>query len=90
MADMKVTIDIGDEPLYRAIKVEAARVDRTVREIVAEALGEWLERREDEQDREAAGAALAEYERDGGSAAEEFLRTVAADLRAEYGTPRGE
>lgn len=64
---MKVTLDIGDEALYRAVKVEAARSDRTVRGIVAEALEQWLERLEDQEDRAAAEVAIAEYERDGGA-----------------------
>ena len=51
---MKVTIDL--EPgLYRAVKVEAARADRSVREIVDEALAAWLERLEDAEDAAAAG-----------------------------------
>ena len=36
-SSMKVTIDL-DPDIYRAIKVEAARADRSVREIVDEAL----------------------------------------------------
>ena len=49
---MKVTIDLADAELYRAVKVEAARSDRSVRDVVEEALREWLERREDEEDRD--------------------------------------
>lgn len=86
---MKVTLDIGDEALYRAIKVEAARLDRTVRAIVEEALEQWLERLEDEEDRVAAEAAIAEYERDGDAvAAEEFFATRAAEVRERYGSGR--
>jgi predicted transcriptional regulator len=83
---MKVTIDI-DPDLYRAVKVEAARADRTVREIVDESLAAWLERREDAEDTAAATDALAEYERDGGVAADEFFRAHAAETRASYGSP---
>jgi hypothetical protein len=82
---MKVTFDIADADLYRAIKVEAARADRSVREIVEEALAEWLERREDAEDREAGAAALDEYARDGGVVAGEFFAAHAAEVRAEYG-----
>ena len=42
------------------MKVEAARADRSVRDIVDEALGAWLESAEDAEDRESATAALAE------------------------------
>jgi hypothetical protein len=86
---MKITLDLGDKELYRAIKVEAARLDRSVRDIFEEALRGWLERHEDAEDRAGAAEALAEYERDGGVAAEEFLRHVAAEVTATYGdTPR--
>ena len=83
---MKVTVDIADSDLYRAIKVEAARSDRSVREVVEEALREWIERREDEEDGSGAREALAEYERDGGVAAEDFLVAMAAEVRARYGS----
>jgi len=86
MGPMKVTFDLEDADLYRAVKVEAARSDRSVREIVEEALAEWLERREDAEDAVAAADALAEYERDGGMAAEQFLAERAAEARARYGS----
>ena len=62
---MKVTIDL-DADRYRAIKVEAARTDRSVRDIVDEALAAWLEAEEDREDRASAADALVEYRRDGG------------------------
>ncbi len=83
---MKVTLDLQDEALYRAIKVEAARLGRTVRDIVEEALEQWLEKLEDEEDIAAAEAAHAEYEREGGIDAEEFFRTLAAETKERYGT----
>jgi plasmid stability protein len=82
---MKVTIDI-DAGLYRTLKVEAARADRSVRDVVADALTEWLERHEDEEDRASAAAALEEYRRDGGTAAAGFFEQLAAEARAEYGS----
>ena len=85
---MKVTIDI-DPDLYRALKVEAARADRSVRDIVDEALKSWLEAAEIEEDRSSAEAALVEYRRDGGEAAESFFGSLAAETRATYG-PGGE
>ena len=80
---MKVTIDLNPE-MYRAVKVEAARAERSVREIVDEALATWLERLEDAEDAAAAVEALAEYQRDGGIAADEFFRAHAAETRAAY------
>lgn len=82
---MKVTIDLDPE-LYRAVKVEAARADRSVRTIVDEALAAWLERLEDAEDAAAAVEALAEYMRDGGVAADDFFRAHAAETRAAYGS----
>jgi hypothetical protein len=80
---MKVTIDVDDE-LYRAIKVEAARSDRSVRAIVDEALGAWLEAAETAEDLASASAALDEYQRDGGESAEAFFGSLAAETRATY------
>ena len=80
---MKVTLDI-DADLYRAAKVEAARSDRTVREIVEEALEAWLAAAEDAEDRESATAALVEYRREGGESAEAWFGRVAAETQAAY------
>ena len=80
---MKVTIDVPDG-LYRAVKVEAARTDRSVRDIVDEALEAWLTAAEDAEDRASAEAALAEYRRDGGEAAESFFGSLAAETKATY------
>jgi len=85
---MKVTIDV-DPDLYRAVKVEAARTDRSVREIVDEALGLWLDAAETEEDRASAEAALDEYRRDGGEAAEAFFGSLAAETKATYGPTEG-
>ena len=82
---MKVTIDL-DPDLYRAVKVEAARHDRSVREIVDEALAAWLDAAEADEDRASAAEALAEYRRDGGRAAEEFFGSLAAETQARYGS----
>ncbi len=81
---MKVTIDLSSD-LYRAVKVEAARSDRSVREIVDEALEAWLSSAEDKEDRASAEAALAEYRRDRGQAAESFFGSLAAETKARYG-----
>ena len=80
---MKVTVDLPDE-LYRAIKVEAARSDRSVRDVVDEALEAWLTATEEAEDRASAAEALVEYERDGGEAAESFFGSLAAEAKAAY------
>ena len=85
---MKVTIDL-DAELYRAIKVEAARTDRSVREIVDEALEAWISATEASEDRASAEAALVEYRRDGGASAESFFGSLAAETKATYGPDEG-
>jgi hypothetical protein len=82
---VKVTIDLAGE-LYRAVKVEAVRTDRSVREIVDEALAAWLDAAEQAEDRASAEAALLEYRRDGGESAEAFLGSLAAETQATYGS----
>src|SRR5512141_1698838 len=84
---MKVTIDL-DPDLYRAVKVEAARSDRSVREVVDAALAAWLEAEETREDVDSAAAALEEYRRDGGEAAETFFGKLAAETRATYNPNR--
>lgn len=85
---MKVTFDL-DADLYRTLKVEAARTDRSVRDVVAEAIAGWLERQEEAEDRASAAEALDEYRRDGGTAAATFFEHLAAEARAEYGSESG-
>ena len=82
---MKITVDLDPE-LYRAVKVEAARADRSVRDVLADAISAWLERLEEAEDRESAEAALEEYRRDGGQAAEAYFEHLAAEARAAYGS----
>ena len=85
---MKVTFDL-DADLYRTLKVEAARTDRSVRDVVAEVIAGWLERQEEAEDRASAAEALDEYQRDGGTAAAAFFEHLAAEARAEYGSESG-
>ena len=84
-ATVKVTIDL-DPDLYRSLKVESARADRSVREVVADAIAAWLERQEADEDRASAAEALEEYRRDGGTAAATYFERLAAEARAEYGS----
>jgi len=85
---MKATLDL-DENVYRAVKVDAARLDRSVRDIVEEALRDWLARTEEAEDRESAAAALEEYRRDGGEAAASWFAREAAETKAAYGPDEG-
>lgn len=81
---MKATFELDPE-LYRAIKVEAARADRSVREVVEEALEAWLANAEEAEDRASASAALEEYARAGGASAEDWFSRAAAETKATYG-----
>ncbi len=81
---MKITVDL-DADLYRAVKVEAARSDRSVKDVIDEAITGWLEAREAAEDRASADVALAEYQRSGGVAAAAFYEHLAAETRGTYG-----
>jgi len=50
MEAIKLTVNLGDRDLYRSLRHAAIERDRTVREIVVEALREWLDRQEAERD----------------------------------------
>jgi plasmid stability protein len=86
MAGMKVTIAFNDDELYRRVKVRAALSGRQVRDIVEEALADWLEAAEDDEDRTASIEALDEHARAGGVDADVFFRRMIAEGRVEYGS----
>ena len=70
----RMTVIFEDEALYTALKVEAVRKGRHAKDIVAEAVSEWLEAREDEELRAGLEEARHEWERQGGVEANEFFR----------------
>src|SRR5665811_2031796 len=84
MGPVKMTVEL-DADLYRAIRVEAARADRSVRSVLEAALAAWLERLEDAEDAIAGRAALADEAPSGGVAAEEFFLRHAAETKSAYG-----
>ena len=49
-ANTRLTVDLGSAALYRSVKVVAAYQGRPLRDIVAEALRDWLEKQEDLED----------------------------------------
>jgi hypothetical protein len=65
-----------DDDLYTATKVEAARHSRKLREVVADAVAEWLEVQEDLELGKLADEAMAEYDENGGLEAGEFFRRL--------------
>ena len=79
----KMTVLLEDD-LYIAAKVEAARLNRTLREVVAEALEEWLETQEDLELAPLIEGARRELRDKGGVEAKEFFR----QLEAERGRAR--
>lgn len=72
----RMTVIFEDEALYTALKVEAARKGRHAKDIVAEALREWLEAREDEELRAGLEEARREWEQQGGVEAGEFFLSL--------------
>ncbi len=81
---MKVTVAFRDDALYRAARIRATESGRQVRDVIEEALREWLERQEDAEDLDAARAALAEYDARGGEDADTFFRRMVAEGRVTY------
>ena len=74
----RMTVIFEDEALYTALKVEAVRKGRHAKDIVTEAVSEWLEAREDEELRAGLEEARHEWERQGGVEAGEFFRDLKA------------
>jgi len=46
----RITVDLGSERLYRAVRVLAAARGRPLRDVVTEALKDWVEKQEDLED----------------------------------------
>ncbi|HLB28855.1 MAG TPA: hypothetical protein VJM69_01845 [Dehalococcoidia bacterium] len=46
----RITVDLGNEKLARAVRVVAAYEGRPLREVVAEALRDWIEKQEEMED----------------------------------------
>ncbi|MBI4336788.1 MAG: hypothetical protein HY683_03025 [Chloroflexi bacterium] len=74
----RMTVIFEDEELYTSLKVEAIRKGLHAKDIVAEAVREWLEAREDEELRAGLEEARHEWERQGGAEVGEFLRHLNA------------
>ena len=46
----KITVDLGSPSLYKAVKILAIERGLTLREVVVEALKDWMEKQEDLED----------------------------------------
>jgi hypothetical protein len=73
-----MTVIFEDDALYTALKVEAARKGCYAKDIVSEAVREWLEAREDEELRTGLDETRHEWERQGGVEASDYFRNLKA------------
>ena len=62
----RMTVIFEDEELYTSLKVEAIRRGRHAKDVVSEAVREWLEAREDEEMLPMIEEARAEWKEKGG------------------------
>ncbi len=72
----KMTVVFHDEDLYTELKVEAARKHTAASDIIAEAVREWLERREDAELLPVIEAARNEWKEKGGRSWSEVEREL--------------
>ncbi len=56
----RMTLVVENEDLYRALKVEAVKHNRRLRDVILEAMAMWLEAQEDAEDLAAHREAMAE------------------------------
>ena len=70
----RMTVVFDDEELYTELKVVAARTGRHAKDIVSDAVREWLETKEDEELRHDLNEARIEWENRGGIEAQDFFR----------------
>jgi len=62
----KMTVVFHNEELYTDLKIEAVKRNRSASDIIAEAVQEWLDVKEDEELIPVVDARLAEYQEKGG------------------------
>ena len=83
---VKVTIAFSDDRLYQAVRVRAVQSGRQIRDIVQEALEDWLQEQEDAEDVSASVEALTEYDEAGGVEADRYFQRLVVERRVEYET----
>ena len=74
----RMTVVFDDEGLYTALKVAAVRSGQHAKDIVAQAVRDWLQAREDEELQADLAESRQEWERDGGREAGEFFAELDA------------
>ena len=77
----EVTVILDDENLYKALDTEGVKSDRSVQEIVLEAIEQWLmDAKLDEEEGTEIEAARKEWRKKGGVESHEFFREVVGKL----------
>jgi hypothetical protein len=61
----KITVDLRDPELYHEVRLAALELNRSVRDIVVEALRQWLDRQEQAEDEYDIAVATEVLARDG-------------------------
>ncbi len=72
----RMTVVFDDEGLYTELKVAVARTGRHAKDIVTEAVREWLETKEDEELRQDLNEARTEWNVLGGIESQEFFHRI--------------
>ncbi len=79
----RMTVIFEDEALYTAVKVEAVRKNRPLKDVVTEALREWLETQEDAELAPQVEAARKEWAEKGGIEAGELFRQLREEEKSK-------
>lgn len=69
----RMTVVFDDEGLYTALKVAAVRRGQHAKDIVAQAVRDWLQAREDEELQAGLAESRREWKQDGGREAGDFF-----------------
>ena len=72
----RMTVVFDDEELYLAVKIEAVRRGVPAKDLISEAVKEWLETQEDLELAKELEASREEYQREGGIEAGAFFRQL--------------
>lgn len=86
MTKRRMTIVFDDEELYTALKIAAVRQHLAAKDIVAAAVREWLESREDAELLPSIEAARAEWREKGGRPWAEVEQVKGRDVPSTKGT----
>lgn len=81
----RMTVLFEDESLYTAVRVEAARRNLTLKDLITGILREWLEEQEDAELLPEIRASRAEWEEKGGVEAGEFFGKLKEDNAGDSG-----